>query len=81
MARTIGRSSLFFGVLALIGLALVYPTPADLRGAPWFVAGLSALWSVLLAIESLTAPVYPPATGEGSHGDVPFAPPPPPRGR
>ena len=29
MARTIGRSSLFFGVLALIGLALVYPTPAD----------------------------------------------------
>jgi hypothetical protein len=81
MARTVGRSSVFFAVLALVGLALVYPTPADLRGAPWFVVAVAGFWALLLAIESLSAPTYPPVPKDGLHGDVPFAPPPPPRAR
>jgi hypothetical protein len=81
MARTIGRKALFFGALALVGLIMVYPTPPEFRWVSWFVAALSGLWAILAAIEDLTTPVYPPVPRTGGRGDVPFAPPPPPRGR
>jgi hypothetical protein len=81
MARTVGRKALFFGGLALLGLAMVYPTPPEFRWVAWFVAALSGAWAILVAVEDLTTPVYPPAPRSGTHGDVPFAPPPPPRAR
>jgi hypothetical protein len=78
VARTIGRKALFFGALALLGLVMVYPTPPEFRWVTWFVAALSGFWTILLAVEDLTTPVYPPVPREDRGGDVPFAPPPPP---
>jgi hypothetical protein len=57
---------------------MVYPTPAQYRGAAWFVFGLSAFWAVMFAIEDLTTPVYRPASKPVPIGENPFAPPPPP---
>jgi hypothetical protein len=78
MPRTIGRRAWFFASLALLGLALVYPTPPDFRGAAWFVFGLAAFWAVMFAIEDLTAPTYRRRPDPRPVGENPFAPPPPP---
>ena len=77
MRRTISRRAWFFAVLSAIGLAFVYPTPADYRGAPWLVFGLGLVWAVLFAIEDLTTPRYRPRD-KAPAGQNPFAPPPPP---
>jgi hypothetical protein len=76
VARHIGRRSVFFAVVALIGVALVYPTPEQYRWTAWFVVILAAFWAVVLAIEDLSRPTY----GEepSPRVDNPFAPPPPP---
>jgi hypothetical protein len=78
MPRTIGRRAVFFAVLAAIGLALVYPTPADFRAIPWVVFGLATFWAVMFAIEDLTAPTYRHDQPPRPIGDNLFAPPPRP---
>ena len=49
----IGRRSLFFAFLALICLALIPPTPPELRWVCMSIAALALLWSILLAVEEL----------------------------
>jgi hypothetical protein len=81
VARTVGRKALFFAGMALLGLLMVYPTPPEFRWVTWFVVALSGFWAILLAVEDLTTPIFPPVPREERAGDVPFAPPPPPRPR
>ena len=60
----IGRRPLFFGFLAIICLAMIPPTPPELRWVCVSMAALALFWGVLLAIEELLGRVrggrYPP---------------------
>jgi hypothetical protein len=78
MPRTIGRRSWFFAVLALIGFALLIPTPPDFRSVTWLVIVLALFWAVASAIEDLTAPTFAEARSERATLGNPFAPPPAP---
>ena len=81
MARGIGRRPIFFFVLAVVSLALYYPTPSDFRWVCVFTASLAAFWTVALALEDLTAPGGPPRPAPGpptAASETPFGPPPPP---
>ena len=78
MPRTIGRRTLFFTTLAIVGLILVYPTPADFRAVAWFVVAMAGFWAVMFAIEDLATPRFPPRTEPEPIVENPFAPPPPP---
>ncbi len=79
MTRTIGRRAVFFAGLALLGLLMVIPTPPDFRAAAWFIVAVAGFWSILFAIEDLTAPTYPRRRPPEPPVENPFAPPPAPR--
>jgi hypothetical protein len=78
--RTIGRRPVFFFILAVVSMALYYPTPADFRWVCWFCAGLAGFWAVTLSLQDLTAPRGPLDSRSRVQqvSGTPFGPPPRP---
>ena len=85
MRRRIGRRALFFGLIALICLALVPAMPNEFRWVAWASAVLAGFWAVMFAVEDLLGaggraekPVIPEEQVP-IEPETPFGPPPPPR--
>ncbi len=52
---TIGPRPLFFGLVAIVCLALLPFTPAEFRWVNWSMTALALFWAVMLGIEELVA--------------------------
>lgn len=62
----VGRRPVFFAVLALICVALIPPTPPELRWVCISMGALALFWAVLLGLEELLGKLH---RGEPIAGD------------
>lgn len=51
----VGPRPLFFGLLAVVSVALLPFTPAEFRWVNWSMAALAMFWAIALGMEELVA--------------------------
>ena len=78
--RRFGQQTRFFAATALVCFAVSWPAPVDYRWVAWTAAALAAFWCVMFALEDLTRGARRGAAEPPVAVEMPFPPPPFPRG-